>query len=181
MALVFKRLIIALVLAFCAVAVIATRPAPAADVAVILDQAKLIKLPEKAVTVVIGNPLIADASLQAGGLVVITGKSYGMTNFIALDRAGAVLMDKSIEVQGPREHMVVVHRGILRESYSCRPICEPQITLGDNLKYFTDTLGESAARDSQAQAAAAHSDGVAKNSQGQAATLETEKEKARPR
>jgi len=114
MALVFKRLIIALVLAFCAVAVIATRPAPAADVAVILDQAKLIKLPEKAVTVVIGNPLIADASLQAGGLVVITGKSYGMTNFIALDRAGAVLMDKSIEVQGPREHMVVVHRGILR-------------------------------------------------------------------
>jgi len=179
--LVLTSISVAPFLAFSVVADLKRRPTAAADVAVILDQAKLIKLPEKAVTVVIGNPLIADASLQAGGLVVITGKSYGMTNFIALDRAGAVLMDKSIEVQGPREHMVVVHRGILRESYSCRPICEPQITLGDNLKYFTDTLGESAARDSQAQAAAAHSDGVAKNSQGQAATLDTEKDKARPR
>ena len=74
---------------------------------VILDQAKLIKLPEKVATIVIGNPLIADASLQPGGLMVITGKGYGMTNIIALDRTGAVLMEKTIEVQGPREHVVV--------------------------------------------------------------------------
>jgi len=35
--------------------------ASAADVTVILDQAKLVKLPEKVSTIVIGNPLIADA------------------------------------------------------------------------------------------------------------------------
>ncbi len=75
---------------------------PAADVTVILDQAKLMKLPEKVATIVIGNPLIADASLQTGGLMVITGKGYGVTNIIALDRTGTVLMDKTIEVQGPR-------------------------------------------------------------------------------
>jgi Flp pilus assembly secretin CpaC len=156
MALVFKRLILALVLAFCAVAVIAPRPAPAADVLVILDQAKLINLPEKVATIVVGNPLIAEASLQAGGLVVITGKGYGMTNFIVLDRAGAVMMEKSILVQGPSEHVVVVHRGILRESYSCTPICEPQITLGDNSAYLGAALTDSMARNTQAQAAAAH-------------------------
>ena len=55
----------------------------------------------------IGNPLIADAALQPGGLMVITGKGYGTTNIIVLDRAGAVLMEKTIEVQGPREHVVV--------------------------------------------------------------------------
>ena len=38
------------------------------------------KLPDKVATIVIGNPLIADAALQAGGLLVITGKGYGTTN-----------------------------------------------------------------------------------------------------
>src|SRR5947207_1574736 len=78
------------------------QPAPAADINVILDQAKLVKLPEKISTIVIGNPLIADAAIQAGGMMVITGKGYGATNILALDRTGAVLMEKSILVQGPR-------------------------------------------------------------------------------
>ncbi len=35
-----------------------------------LDQARIIKLPERAATLVIGDPLIADVSLQPGGLAV---------------------------------------------------------------------------------------------------------------
>jgi Flp pilus assembly secretin CpaC len=155
MALVFKRLVLAFVFAFAAVAIIAPRPAPAADVAVILDQAKLIKLPEKVATVVVGNPLIADASLQAGGLMVVTGKGYGTTNVIVLDRSGAVLMEKTIEVQGPREHLVVLYRGVERETYSCTPNCQRRITLGDGNGYFTSTIGQTVARNNQAQAAAA--------------------------
>ena len=155
MALVFKRLVLAFVFAFAAVAIIAPRPAPAADVAVILDQAKLIKLPEKVATVVVGNPLIADASLQAGGLMVVTGKGYGTTNVIVLDRSGAVLMEKTIEVQGPREHTVVLYRGIERETYSCAPNCERRITLGDGNAYFTTTIGQTVTRNAQAQGAAA--------------------------
>ena len=102
-----------------------------ADIDVILDQAKLVKLPERVATIVIGNPLIADATVQAGGLMVITGKGYGRTNLIALDRTGAVLMEKTVEVQGPRAGIVVVYRGVERESYSCTPDCERRITLGD--------------------------------------------------
>ena len=154
MALVFKRLVLALVFASAAVAIMAPRPAPAADVAVILDQAKLIKLPEKVATVVIGNPLIADASLQPGGLMVVTGKGYGTTNFIVLDRGGAVLMEKTIEVQGPREHIVVLYRGIERETLSCTPSCQRRITLGDGNGYFTATIGQTVTRNSQAQAVA---------------------------
>ena len=60
-------------------------------VTVHLDQAKLLKLPERTATLVIGNPLIADAVVQPGGVVVITAKSYGMTNLVALDRAGTTL------------------------------------------------------------------------------------------
>ncbi len=52
-----------------------------------MNQARLLKLPDGVATLVIGNPAIADATLQAGGLLVITGKSFGRTNLIALDSA----------------------------------------------------------------------------------------------
>jgi hypothetical protein len=128
--------------------------ASAADVTVILDQARLIKLPDRVATIVIGNPLIADASIQAGGMMVVTGKGYGVTNLIALDRAGAVLMDKSVEVRGPQPNVVVVYRGIERESYSCTPICERRITLGDSNDYFDAILGQTGSRNAQAQGGA---------------------------
>src|ERR1700742_1646650 len=70
-------------------------------IAVSVDQAKLVKLPTGIATIVVGNPLIADVTLQTGGVVVVTGKGYGATNFIALDRAGQVLVDRQIQVEGP--------------------------------------------------------------------------------
>jgi len=151
MALVLWRFVLALVLSFCAVAVIAPRPAPAADVIVTLDQARLVKLPEKVATIVIGNPLIADASLQPGGVMVITGKGYGTTNFILLDRAGSVLLDRTVLVVGPRGHDVVtMYRGAERETFSCAPKCERRITLGDSNVYFDAVINESGARNSMA-------------------------------
>ena len=58
------------------------------------------KLPQLVATIVIGNPLIADAALQSGGILVITGKGYGTTNMMALDRTGHVVMDKTVEARG---------------------------------------------------------------------------------
>lgn len=118
-----------------------------------LDQAKIIKMPEHAVTLVVGNPLIADVSVQAGGTMVITGKSYGVTNLVALDSAGKVLMDDSIEVQSPGGNIVYLYRGIERETYNCTPDCQRRITLGDTTSYFVSTLGQSSTLNSQAQAA----------------------------
>ena len=149
------RSVLASCLAFGMAALAAPAAASAADVSVVLDQAKLVKLPEQVATVVVGNPLIADATVQAGGLVVVTGKGYGFTNILALDRAGSVLMEKSVEVRGRDADVVVVYRGVDRESYSCTPICERSITLGDNPAYFNAVLGQTGLRNSQAQAAGA--------------------------
>ena len=131
--------------------------AAAADIGIVLDQAKLVKLPDRVATVVIGNPLIADAAIQPGGLMVITGKGHGSTNIIALDRGGAVLMEKTIEVV-PQSDVVVVYRGINRESYSCAPVCGPRITLGDSEKYFEYVIGQSANRSGMAQGNAQKAD-----------------------
>src|SRR5215210_6109251 len=80
----------------------------AADIDVVLDRAKLVKLPDRVGTVVVGNPLIADVLVQPGGQVVVTGKGYGVTNIIALDRAGNLLLEQTVEVQGPRQDVVVI-------------------------------------------------------------------------
>ena len=68
-----------------------------------------------------------------------------------------MLREQSIEVRGPREDVVVVYRGVNRESYSCTPNCERRITLGDNPEYFAAALGEAGDRSSRAQGSAATS------------------------
>ncbi len=47
----------------------------ASAIQVSVDQAKLIKLPERIATLVVGNPLIADVTMQAGGVMVVS--DYG--------------------------------------------------------------------------------------------------------
>lgn len=149
------RIRCALALFAALVAAIATdgKPAVADTITVVLDQAKVLKIPDRTTTVVVGNPLIADIAVQAGGMMVVTGKGYGVTNLIALDTRGNTLMDQAIEVQGPSEHIVIVHRGIERESYSCTPKCERRITLGDSPAFFDATLVQTGRRDGQAQGA----------------------------
>ena len=140
----------AFVLALALAAALAiSRDGAAETVTVVLDQAQLMKLPDKVGTIIIGNPLIADVSLQTGGTMVITGKGYGATNIIALDRTGATLMTATIQVVGPRD-AVVVYRGVDRESYSCAPTCERRITLGDAPPYFDATLAQAGTRSGSA-------------------------------
>jgi Flp pilus assembly secretin CpaC len=131
---------------------------PTADaVAVNVDQAKLVKLPARVATIVVGNPLIADVTLQTGGVVVVTGKGYGATNFIAMDRSGEVLVDRVIQVEGPTDQLITVYRGIDRESYSCLPICQRRVTLGDSEGYFKSTMDQAGSLNSQASGSASAS------------------------
>ena len=61
---------------------------------------------------------------------------------LALDRAGRVVMDKTVQVLGASGgDLVVVYKGVERETYSCAPDCERRITLGDSQGYFNDHAG----------------------------------------
>jgi Pilus formation protein N terminal region len=133
-----------------------TAPARAADtIMVAVDQATITRMPDNVSTLVIGNPLIADVTVQPGGILVVTGKGFGMTNLIALDRSGAVLAERNIQVIGAQDQVVYVYRGVNRETYSCEPECEPRITLGDSAQYFGDTLTQAGNRATRAQGQAA--------------------------
>jgi len=136
-------------------------PTYAADqISVALDNARILHLPDRAATVVIGNPLIADLSIQPGGLAVITGKSYGETNFVVLDRGGVVLAEKTVEVTFPNEQTaVVVYRGVDRETYSCTPDCSHRLTLGDSPDIFDKVMQQTTNRNTQSAAAGSSAGG----------------------
>jgi Flp pilus assembly secretin CpaC len=114
---------------------------------------RLDKLPDRAATVVLGNPLIADVAIQPGGIAVVTGKGYGGTNVVVMDRDGVVLSEKSIVVTSPSDHVVYVYRGPSRTTYSCNPDCSARVNLGDDPDVFEKILAETVARTTQAMAA----------------------------
>jgi Flp pilus assembly secretin CpaC len=122
------------------------------EVAVMIDHAKVLRLPERTQTVIVGNPIIADVSVQKNGILVLTGKSYGRTNLIALDGAGTVIAESTLSVQAPTESVVTVQRGLDRESYSCTPSCQPSLLLGDASKYFAQVGEQAGQRSSLATA-----------------------------
>lgn len=128
--------------------------APGGPIVVAIDRAQIIKLPERTATLVIGNPLIADAAVQPGGIAVITAKSPGATNLVALDRNGATLLDSTVQVVGPADKVVVLYRGVDRETYSCAPDCIRRVTIGDTPAYFTANLNQIGTFSALAQGAA---------------------------
>jgi Flp pilus assembly secretin CpaC len=126
------------------------RATPRDTVTVVLDYAKIIRLPERTQTVIIGNPMIADITVQKNGVVIVTGKTYGVTNLIALDNSGAMLAESMISVQAADESVVTVQRGLERESYSCTPHCQPTVVLGDGAGHFGAIGGQVGTRNTLA-------------------------------
>ena len=56
----------------------------------------------------VGNPSIADVSVQSGKVLVVTGKSYGETNLIVMDADGKVVANRKLIVQDPRAGAVTL-------------------------------------------------------------------------
>lgn len=128
-AMVMASLVVALALLFCG-------KVRASDLVVAYDQSQLLRLPRPAASVIIGNPSIADVAIQGGNLLVVTGKTFGVTNIIALDAERNIIQDQRVVVQRDEVRTVNLTKGGLRQSYSCTPNCSPTLTIGDDTAYF---------------------------------------------
>ena len=106
------------------------------DLIVKYDQSQLVRLPKPAAEIIVGNPSIADVSIQSGNILVVTGKTFGITNIIALDAERNVIHDQRVLVKRDEGKVVNLVRGVDRQSYNCTPQCNPSITIGDEQKYF---------------------------------------------
>jgi Flp pilus assembly secretin CpaC len=140
-----------------AAAVQAQAPAPAAaesrqDLVVNFDQSTLLQLSRPADLVIVGNPSIADVAIQSGNLLVITGKSFGITNIIALDAEKKVIQDQRLLVRRDDQKVLNLTRGKDRQTYNCTGgQCNPSMTVGDDPVYFNavkeSTVGKATTSD----------------------------------
>lgn len=123
-------------------------------ISVTIDRAKVMRISAPAATVVIGNPGIADATIEDRQTLVITGKMSGITNLVILDAKGQLVADELINVEKPQAGYVTVQRGVERYTYSCTPNCNSAVEPGDNAGHFSAAQAQTTGRSALAQTAA---------------------------
>lgn len=114
-------------------------PAWAADLRVEVNHSHLHTLKHAASTLIVGNPAIADVSISNNNTLVVFGKTYGMTNLIALDATGRQVANLDVRVTESGGTNMVVNRGASQLSYSCAPRCVRVIDTADE-PTLTDSL-----------------------------------------
>ncbi|MGY6709290.1 MAG: pilus assembly protein N-terminal domain-containing protein, partial [Rhizobiaceae bacterium] len=67
-----------------------------AGISINMNQAKILKLARPADTIIIGNPQIADASVQDSSTIILTGRGFGVTNLVVIDTDGMPLLDEQV-------------------------------------------------------------------------------------
>ena len=106
---------------------------------VVMNQAKIVKLSRDADTIVIGNPLIADAAVKDSRTIVITGKGFGVTNFVVLDSKGNAVVDEQVIVSRSVAETIRVYRRANVQTLSCTPFCESAYKSEAELKAEQET------------------------------------------
>jgi hypothetical protein len=101
------------------------------------DKTQMISLSVRPGVVVVGNPSIADVSIN-GTQVFVHGRGFGNTNIIVLDVQGAQIASFDITVKQSTSNAVSLYRGGIaqRYSYACDPVCENTLQVGDNPDWF---------------------------------------------
>jgi len=122
------------------IALISANPAAAAEPLTLLtDQTKVLAVPKIPGTIVIGNPSIADITIQENN-IFLHGRAFGTTNIILMDETGATMSEFDVTVTNGRSPHVAVYKadtgGMGRYSYVCAPFCEGELQQGDEKEYF---------------------------------------------
>ena len=123
-------------------------PAPAmatdgAPINVNVNMARILRINAAAATVIVGNPGIADVTIQDPQTLILTGKSYGQTNLIVLDSAGNPIADTMIEVVQMQAGVVTVFQGQSRTSMACAPVCQSVVMMGDDPSFSSQAIASS--------------------------------------
>lgn len=95
-----------------------------AGISILMNQAKILKLARPADTIIIGNPQIADASVQDSSTIILTGRGFGVTNLVVIDTDGMPLLDEQVIVSRGTANSVRVYRRADVQTLSCTPYCE---------------------------------------------------------
>jgi Flp pilus assembly secretin CpaC len=109
---------------------------------VTIDFAKVMKFDREVATIVIGNPGIADAAVEDEKTIVLTGKAAGQTNLIVLDDEGEEIVNSLVRVSTNTRQLTTVFYGGERQTFSCAPVCEQVISVGDDPASFGNATAQ---------------------------------------
>ncbi len=127
----------------------------AANIDVVLNQAKVMHISRPADIVIIGNPAIADATIQDNQTLIITGHSFGTTNLIVLDAAGQPIASGILTVKPGNDQVVTIYKRAQRQTFSCTPDCSPVVAVGDTADIFNGVAAQVQQQNSISSSAAA--------------------------
>jgi Flp pilus assembly secretin CpaC len=134
------------IIALIAMAGVGAAPAQAAEDAAIsvnVNMARVLRINAPAATVIVGNPGVADVTIQDAQTLILTGKSYGQTNLIVLDSRGEPVADTMIQVVQMQTGVMTVYQGLNRTTLACAPTCQPTVMLGDQTDFTGGVVASS--------------------------------------
>jgi len=101
-----------------------------------IDNSIVVKLDKQASTVVIGNPSVAEATVQNGNMLFVLGRTFGATNIIALDADNEEIANIPVSVTTTAPQTMTLHKGSTKVSYSCAAFCETALVPGDGKEHY---------------------------------------------
>jgi Flp pilus assembly secretin CpaC len=124
--------------------------AQAEQVWLVMDQVRPYVIERAAGQIVIGNPAIADITVQDKNRILLFGKAPGLTNLYFFDEAGEPIENLVVRVAASNAGMLTFYRGMQRTTYTCAKECDATITVGDSSASFGEVSEQVQAKQRQA-------------------------------
>jgi hypothetical protein len=124
--------------AFAVMLVATAAEAEVQTISVGVDQSEMLQLPAMPGAIVVGNPAIADVSIQ-GQKLFVHGRSFGQTSLTILDLQGNQMATFKLVGSLIQDDLVTLYRATDRYTLSCNGTCNPHIQVGDEQKFFLDS------------------------------------------
>lgn len=106
---------------------------------VVIDQARLVAFPKPVKTVYVGNPTVVDVSMIDSQHAFLLGKTFGVTNMVALAADGNQVSNQQVTVLN-NGSAVTINRGAEQFNYTCgHAHCETAPRPGDAKDYVSAT------------------------------------------
>jgi hypothetical protein len=130
-----------------------------AGLGVVVDQTRLVSFTKPVKTLFVGNPTIVDISMIDSQHAFLLGKTFGVTNMVALAPDGKEISNQQVTVYN-NAAAVTVNRGADQFNYMCtRAHCETAPRPGDPQQFVGATEGAMTSHETQSTAAGAGAGG----------------------
>ncbi|HEY1613548.1 MAG TPA: pilus assembly protein N-terminal domain-containing protein [Rhizomicrobium sp.] len=124
----------------------------ASGIAVVIDQARVVSFAKPVKTLFVGNPTVVDVNLIDSQHAFLLGKTFGITNLVALQADGSPLSNQQVTVLN-NGSAVTVNRGGDQYNYMCsKSHCETAPRPGDPKVYVDNTESSATTHESASMA-----------------------------